>query len=138
MGPASRIIPFGAGWRFGPAAEGSSLPGFGDSGLASVTLPHTVVPLSWQDWNPAAWERMWVHRKHFDAFSGLEGRRVFLDVGAALTHSTVTLNGTEVGDHLGGHLPFAFELTGLVRPTGNVLAVAVADNGGGAAPARAG
>ena len=46
-----------------------------------------------------------MYRKQFDAFSGLAGRRVFLDVGAALTRSTVTLNGTEVGDHLGGYLP---------------------------------
>ena len=121
------VIPFGTGWLFGPAAEGSSLPGFDDSGLARVTLPHTVAPLSWQDWHPAAWERVWVYRKHFDApdISGASGvgRRVFLDVGAALTHSTVTLNGTEVGDHLGGYLPFAVEMTGLVQPTGNVLAV---------------
>ena len=118
------VIPFGTGWLFGPAAEGSSLPGFDDSGLAPVTLPHTVAPLSWQDWHPAAWERVWVYRKHFDApdVAG-SGRRVFLDVGAALTHSTVTLNGTEVGDHLGGYLPFAVEITGSVQPTENLLAV---------------
>ena len=124
MGPQTRVIPFGTGWLFGPAVEGSSLPGFDDSGLAPVTLPHTVTPLSWQDWHPAAWERVWVYRKHFDAYdvSGA-GLRVFLDVGAALTHSTVTLNGTEVGDYLGGYLPFSFELTGLVEPAGNVLAV---------------
>jgi beta-galactosidase len=117
------VIPFGADWRFGPASAGSSLPGFDDSGFVPVTLPHTVVPLSWQEWDPAAWERVWVYRKHFDARDGLAGRRVFLDVGAALTHSTVTLNGTEVGDHLGGYLPFSFEITGLVEPTGNVLAI---------------
>ena len=123
-GPQTRVIPFGTGWLFGPAAEGSSLPGFDDSGLAPVTVPHTVTPLSWQGWNPAAWERVWVYRKHFDAPDALGAAgRVFLDVGAALTHSTVTLNGTEVGDCLGGYLPFSFELTGLVEPTGNVLAV---------------
>ena len=66
-GPQTMVIPFGTGWLFGPAAEGSSLPGFDDSGLAPVTLPHTVTPLSWQNWNPAAWERVWVYRKHFDA-----------------------------------------------------------------------
>ena len=98
------VIPFGTGWLFGPAAEGSSLPGFDDSGLVPVTLPHTVVPLSWQAWHPAAWERVWVYRKHFDAVGASGAGRVFLDVGAALTHSTVTLNGTEVGDHLGGYL----------------------------------
>jgi beta-galactosidase len=124
-GPAARVIPFGTGWRFGPAAEGSSLPGFDDSGFEAVTLPHTVVPLSWQDWDPANWERVWVYRKHFDApFGALDaGRRMFLDVGAALTHSTVTLNGTEVGDYLGGYLPFSCEITRVAEPAGNVLAV---------------
>ena len=49
----ARGIPFGTGWRFGPAAEGSSLPGFDDSGFEAVTLPHTVAALGWQDWAPA-------------------------------------------------------------------------------------
>jgi beta-galactosidase len=117
------VIPFGTGWLFGPATDGSSLPGFDDSGFAAVTLPHTVAPLSWQEWNPASWERVWVYRKHFDAPEEFPGTRLFVDFGAALTHSTVTLNGTEVGDYLGGYLPFGFEITGLVQPTGNVLAV---------------
>ena len=117
------IIPFGDGWLFGPAADGSDLPGFDDSGFAPVTLPHTVAPLSWQNWQPAAWERVWAYRKHFDAPSELSGQRLFLDFGAAMTLATVTLNGTGVGDHLGGYLPFSFEITGAVKPTGNVLAV---------------
>ena len=54
------IIPFGTGWLFGPAAADSGLPGFDESGLQAVTLPHTVAPLSWQEWDPAAWEREWV------------------------------------------------------------------------------
>jgi beta-galactosidase len=122
-GPAVRIIPFGTGWLFGPAAAGSSLPGFDDSALARVTLPHTVVPLSWQNWDPAGWEQVWVYRKHFDAPPGTGGRRVFLDFAAAMTHATVVLNGTEVADHLGGYLPFRAEISGQLRPGGNVLAV---------------
>ena len=51
------------------------------------------------------------------------GLRVFLDFAAAMTHSTVTLNGTQVADHLGGYLPFRAEITGHLRPDGNVLAV---------------
>ena len=88
-----------------------------------VTLPHTVTPLSWQEWDPAAWERVWVYRKHFDAPSGHHRSRVFLDFAAAMTHATVTLNGTTVADHLGGYLPFSVELTGLLRPEGNLVAV---------------
>ena len=49
--------------------------------------------------------------------------RVFVDFGAAMTRATVTLNGTEVTDHLGGYLPFSVEVSGLLRPRGNVLAV---------------
>jgi beta-galactosidase len=116
------IVPFSTGWLFGPAAAGSSLPGFDDSGFEAVALPHTVAPLSWQEWDRAAWERVWVYRKHFDAFE-VAGRRVFLDFGAAMTHATVTLNGTEVGDYLGGYLPFSCEITGVLQPAGNVLAV---------------
>jgi beta-galactosidase len=117
------IIPFGSGWLFGPAAADSNLPGFDDSGLQAVTLPHTVTPLSWQEWDPAAWEREWVYRKHFDAPPQAAGCRVFLDFGAAMTHSTITLNGTDVGDYLGGYLPFSCEITGVLQPAGNVLAV---------------
>jgi len=55
-----------------------------------VTLPHTVAPLSWQNWDPAAWEQVWTYRKHFDAPPGTDGMRVFPDFGAAMTHLTVT------------------------------------------------
>ena len=114
---------FGTGWRFGPASAGSDRPEFDDSGFAEVTLPHTVVPLSWRDWDPAAWERVWMYRKRFDAPSGHHGKRVFLDFAAAMTRATVTLNGTEVADHLGGYLPFSVEVGSLLRARGNVLAV---------------
>ena len=119
--------PFGTGWRFGPASAGGDRPDFDDAGFAEVTLPHSVVPVSWRDWDPSAWERVWMYRKRFDAPPGAvadPGRlRVFLDFAAAMTRATVTLNGAEVADHLGGYLPFSAEMSGLLRPRGNVLAV---------------
>ena len=122
-GPAARVTSFDAGWLFGPSADGSDQPGFDDRDLATVTLPHTVAPLSWQNWDPSAWEKVWVYRKHFDAPAGLSGLRVFLDFSAALTRATVTLNGTQVADHLGGYLPFSTEITSHLQPENNVLAV---------------
>ena len=116
-------LDFGGGWLFGVASKGSSLPGFDDSAFATVTLPHTVAPLSWQNWDPSCWERVWVYRKHFDAPPSPGGMRTFLDFAAAMTRATVTLNGVEVADHLGGYLPFSAEITGQLRPHGNVLAV---------------
>jgi len=120
---AAGAVSFNVGWLFGPASAGSSLPGFDDTALAPVTLPHTVASLSWQNWEPSAWERVWVYRKHFVAPPGTDGMRVFLDFAAAMTRATVTLNGVEVADHLGGYLPFSAEITGQLRPDANVLAV---------------
>jgi beta-galactosidase len=127
-GPAARVVSFDAGWLFGPASAGSDQPGFDDSVFATVTLPHTVAPLSWQNWDPATWEKVWSYRKHFDAPPGLAGTglqapRVFLDFAAAITRATVTLNGTQVADHYGGYLPFSAEITGGLKPKGNVLSV---------------
>jgi beta-galactosidase len=123
QGPAAQTLPFNDGWLFGAASPGSSEPGFDDRAFAAVTLPHTVTPLSWQSWDPSAWEQVWAYRKHFDAPPGTEGLRVFLDFAGAMTGCTVTLNGAEAAEHLGGYLPFSAEITGALQPTGNVLAV---------------
>src|SRR5277367_6808449 len=74
-GPASQTVSFDGGWLFGPNAAGSDQPGYDDSALETVTLPHTVTPLSWDNWNPLTWERTWVYRKHFDAPAHTAGLR---------------------------------------------------------------
>ncbi len=48
----ARSLDFSQGWLFGgPYTTGAEQPGFDDSGFAAVTLPHTVTPLSWGDWD---------------------------------------------------------------------------------------
>src|SRR5579875_1804576 len=118
-GPAAVTRSFDDGWLFGPWTSSSTDPGFDDSDLLTVTLPHEVAPLSWREWDPSAWQRVWVYRKHFDAPQDSQGMRVFLDFDAAMTSSTVTLNGHEVGGRAGGYLPF----TSLLQPKDNVVAV---------------
>ncbi|HSZ39093.1 MAG TPA: glycoside hydrolase family 2 TIM barrel-domain containing protein [Trebonia sp.] len=115
--------PLDTGWRFGPYARGSEEPGFDDRGLMTVTVPHTVARLSWRNWNPGAWEGKWVYRRRFDAPPGADGNRVFLDFDGAMTHARPVLNGRPLRDHLGGYLPFSREVTSLLRPSGNVVAV---------------
>lgn len=44
-----------------------------------------------------------------------KGERVFLRVGSANYRAVVWVNGQRVGEHEGGHLPFAFEVTDRVR-----------------------
>jgi beta-galactosidase len=117
------IYDFNQSWLFGGEyAKGSADPGYDDSGFARVDVPHTVVPLSWGDWDHAAWEKVWIYRKHFD-LPPSGGSRVFADFGAVMADAKVVLNGTSVASHRGGYLPFSAELTGSLAAGGNVLAV---------------
>ena len=125
-GPASRTLRLERDWLFGgkfnPAAQE---PSFDDSGFAKVTLPHCVAKLSWQGWEPAAWADVWIYRRHFDLPEDLRNLRAFLDFDGAMTSATPTLNGQALTPHLGGYLPFSYEVTDKLKPRNNVLAVAV-------------
>jgi beta-galactosidase len=128
-----RSYEFNQGWLFGGVyTPGSAEPGFDDSGFTKVTLPHTVTPLSWANWDPATWENVFIYRKHLDGAIGSTGggtargdggQRVFVDFDAVMTNALVLVNGHQVASHQGGYLPFSAELTGLLSPGDNVLAV---------------
>jgi beta-glucuronidase len=92
---------------------------FDDSG--TLTVPG--------DWNSQD-ERLFLYegtvwyRKTFD-YDLQNGNRLFAYFGAANYQAFVYLNGTKLGTHTGGFTPFCFEITDLVRPTGNSLIVKV-------------
>ncbi|MGH9581867.1 MAG: glycoside hydrolase family 2 TIM barrel-domain containing protein, partial [Bryobacteraceae bacterium] len=88
-------------------------------------LPHCVTPLSWQNWNPAAWEKVWTCRRNFAVPPAFRGARLFLHFEGVMTSAAPVLNGHALPAHAGGYLPFQREITDLVSETGNVLAVAV-------------
>ncbi len=57
---------------------------------------------------------------------GWRGERIFIRIGSANYSGTVYVNGEWLGQHEGGHLPFAFEVTEHVRWDGeNTIAIAV-------------
>jgi beta-galactosidase len=139
---------FNQGWLFGGEyASGCEDPGFDDSGFTPVTLPHTVVPLSWGNWDNKSWEKIWIYRKHIGgaalgagpagpAVAGGAGEaagtgaagpamRVLAVFDGVMVSGTAVLNGTTVGSHAGGYLPWTVELTGSLLPGDNVLAVVV-------------
>lgn len=126
---ATRTYDFDQGWLFGGVySAGAELPGHNDSRLAPVTVPHTVVPLSWADWDHRGWEKRWIYRKHFPGSAvtgGGAGERVLLTFDGVMTDATVVLNGTTLGTHQGGYLPWTTELTNHLRKDANVLAVIV-------------
>jgi len=119
---------FNQGWLFGGAyTQGAEQPGHSDSRFAPVTVPHTVVPLSWADWDYQGWEKRWIYRKHFTgAGAGTgAGDRALLTFDGVMTDATVVLNGATLATHRGGYLPWTTELTSHLRKGANVLAVIV-------------
>ncbi|HEY3508332.1 MAG TPA: glycoside hydrolase family 2 TIM barrel-domain containing protein [Kribbella sp.] len=109
-------------WRFGRLTDEAAVtPAYDDSGFEAVTLPHTVVPLSWRDWEADSWEGRWCYRRWVDVPD--DARRVFVDVDGALHAASVYVNGQLAGSQQGGYLAHAHEVTSLVRPGGNLIAV---------------
>lgn len=86
-----------------------------------------AVPASWndqfEDWRDylgPAW-----YQTRFDLPWGWEQRRVYLRFGSVNYLAEVWLNGIQLGQHEGGHLPFEFDVTPHVQPEGNLLVVRV-------------
>jgi beta-galactosidase/beta-glucuronidase len=67
------------------------------------------------------------YRRSFDVPSDWDGRRVLLHFGAVDYHAAVWVNGRFAGQHEGGHTPFRFEVTSLLRPGQNQITVRVED-----------
>ncbi len=117
---------FNTGWLFGGEyTAGSEAPGYDDSGFTPVTLPHTVTPLSWGQWDPTAWQKVWIYRKHFARPALRPGDRVFADFDGVMTSATVVLNGRVLTAHQGGYLPWSTELAGGVTGGRSVMALIV-------------
>ncbi len=125
-GSAYRAIPLNQGWLFGGKLNKAGLePGFDDAGFERVSLPHCVAKLSWQKWDPAEWESEWLYRRHFALPQEMRGQRIFLHFDGVMVGATPVVNGHKLPEHLGGYLPFQYEITRLLAARENVLAVAL-------------
>jgi len=116
---------FNTGWLFGGEyVPGAELAGYDDQTFTPVTLPHTVTSLSWGNWDPASWQKVWIYRRHLDGTS-LPAGRVFADFDGVMVSAVAVFNGHVIGSHTGGYLPWSVELTSHLTRGDNVLAVVV-------------
>jgi beta-galactosidase len=80
-----------------------------------------VAKLSWQDWDPASWQDIWLYRRRFSLPKEFANRRIFVKFEGVMVTADVSINGTALHTHKGGYLPFTHELTSLLKKGGNVL-----------------
>jgi beta-galactosidase len=125
-GLAAFSIPLVNNWLFGGKyQDGAEQSGFNDSAFVKVTLPHCVTSLSWENWKPESWQDVWIYRRHFQMPEKSKSHRIFLDFDRVMNHAKPSLNGHALPEHLGGYLPFSYEVTELLKEGDNVLSVIV-------------
>jgi beta-galactosidase/beta-glucuronidase len=70
----------------------------------------------------------WIwYRRAFTVPAEWNGRRILLNFGAVDYRARVWVNGQAAGDHEGGHVPFGFDITPLVKPGPNTVTVRAED-----------
>jgi hypothetical protein len=88
------------------------------------------VPASWQaqfDDLRLDFGAAWYCRTVEIPASWFQGRSILLGFGAVDYRATVWVNGTRVGSHEGGYLPFELDITSAAHPGENVITVYVED-----------
>jgi beta-galactosidase len=125
-GPSRFIIPLDQDWLFGGKFNAEAItPQMDEGAFSKVTLPHCVAKLSWQNWDPAAWENVWFYRRHIAWQKESSPRRAFLKFDGVMVGAKPVFNGVALQEHVGGYLPFRYEITQWLKEGDNVLDVAV-------------
>jgi beta-galactosidase len=98
-----------------------TLQGYDKPHYTNVVMPFGNVPPS----PPAAHNPTGLYRLSFELPAAWEGRRVVLHVGGAESFLEAWCNGERLGFSKDTRLPSEFDVTGSVRPGGNLLAFRV-------------
>jgi beta-galactosidase len=106
-GPARFVIPLDQDWLFGGRLAGAT----DEKAFVRVTVPHCAPHLSWQNWDPTVWQTLWLYRRRFSYPKGASNRRVFVHFDGVMTGAKPACNGVALPEHMGGYLPFRYELT---------------------------
>ncbi len=87
-------------------------------GTEQVSVPHTWNIGKYDDYEGIVW-----YFRAFQMPSRGAPRHLELHFGATFYHSRVWINGVEAGSHEGGHTEYFFDITKLVKPGENLIAV---------------
>ncbi|KQY82477.1 hypothetical protein ASD35_26250 [Pelomonas sp. Root1444] len=121
---ARTTTPLDAAWRFQRAdVAGAEAPGFDDAAWTAITLPHTYNGVDGETGGTPYRGPAW-YRRTLDIPAGA-GTRRFLEFDGATLAADVWVNGRHAGRHEGGFARFRFDITPLLQPGRNLLAVRV-------------
>lgn len=89
--------------------------------------PALIVPGDWntQDEMLLYYEGTIWYKKSFNYRKENPASRIFIYFGAANYQADAYLNGNKLGRHVGGFTPFNYEITDLIKDTGNYIVVKV-------------
>ena len=118
----AQLIDYAQDWQFAKGPELSTGQAPDNLVWQNISLPHTphIEPLVVNDqWQGISW-----YRKTIQVEPQWQGNKVLLRFEAAMNHAQVWLNGELLGSHLGGYLPFTFDLSDkLLWQQDNILLV---------------
>lgn len=122
--------------------KGYESPQYDDSNWQAISIPHTwnTYETTYElqsfsegdtdDTGDPCWRDGWGwYRKHFIIDPVAAGKKIFIEFDGVQQYCRLWLNGKYLGDHLGAHDSFFFDITGhIVTGQDNVLAVAVSNS----------
>lgn len=127
------VVDFDAEWKFSLGdVKDASTASFDDSGWRKLSVPHDWAFEANYNINGAQTDRggykphgIGWYRKEFVIDAGWTGKRVFVQFDAVYMNSEVWVNGKYLGKRPYGYISFDYEMTKLVKPGKNCIAVRV-------------
>lgn len=121
-------VSLNTGWKYlrldddAPSDAKFHLAELDDSAWEAVRLPHTanVEPLLVNDqWQGICW-----YRQSLNVPAEYADKKLYIELEAAMNHSQVWINGTQVTEHQGGYLPVMIDATDhLIAGESNLVAI---------------
>lgn len=109
----AEVINLNKGWQFSKEKNLSAITELSKAQWQSISLPHTpkIEPEVVNDqWQGTAW-----YQRQINIPNSFTDKKLFIRFEAAMNHAEVWLNGVKLGEHLGGYLPFTFDITKQVK-----------------------
>ncbi|WP_139957428.1 glycoside hydrolase family 2 protein [Flavicella sediminum] len=123
------VFNFNPGWRFfkGDVPKAFAVD-FDDSDWEAANLPHGLEIVGenasgGRNYQGKAW-----YRKEFKIDKSTSEGKVFMYFEAVMGIAKVWVNGKQVAEHFGGYLPFAIDVTKLVKDNEKNVVAVLADN----------